>query len=129
MPNALVIDDSRAIRMILGRALEQFGYTVLPAGNGREAMDKVQQELPELAVVLVDWNMPEMNGLEFVQAFRRLPRYQYQQVPLMMVTAETDTGQMTKALSAGANEYVMKPFTDEVLAGKLRILGLLNDCN
>ena len=115
--------------MILGRALEQFGYTVLPAGNGREAMDKVQQELPELAVVLVDWNMPEMNGLEFVQAFRRLPRYQYQQVPLMMVTAETDTGQMTKALSAGANEYVMKPFTDEVLAGKLRILGLLNDCN
>lgn len=127
MPNALVIDDSRAIRMILGRALEQFGYTVLPAGNGREAMDKVQQELPELAVVLVDWNMPEMNGLEFVQAFRRLPRYQ--QVPLMMVTTETDSGQMIKALSAGANEYVMKPFTDDILAGKLRILGLLNDIN
>lgn len=113
--------------MILGRALEQFGYTVLPAGNGREAMDKVQQELPELAVVLVDWNMPEMNGLEFVQAFRRLPRYQ--QVPLMMVTTETDSGQMIKALSAGANEYVMKPFTDDILAGKLRILGLLNDIN
>ena len=127
MPNALVIDDSRAIRMILGRSLEQFGFTVFQAGNGREAMDKLKKDSPDLTVVLVDWNMPEMNGLEFVQAFRRMARYQ--RVPLVMVTTETETNQMIKALSAGANEYVMKPFTDEVLAGKLRILGLLKNAS
>ena len=81
MPNALVIDDSRAIRMILGRTLAQFGYSVFPAGNGREAMDQLKKDSPDLALVLVDWNMPEMNGLEFVQAFRRMAKYQ--RVPLV----------------------------------------------
>ena len=123
MPNVLVIDDSRAIRMILGRTLEQFGYTVLPAGNGREAMDKLKTDSPDLALVLVDWNMPEMNGLEFAQAFRLMAKYQ--RVPLVMVTSETETNQMIKALAAGANEYLMKPFTDAMLVGKLRILGLV----
>lgn len=77
----------------------------------------------DLSVILVDWNMPEMNGLDFVKAIRADPKYC--DVPLMMVTTETEIEQMYRALEAGANEYVMKPFTDEVIADKLRLLGVL----
>lgn len=119
----MVIDDSRAIRMILGRTLNRFGYEVCSAANGREALDMIGQQDLNLSVILVDWNMPEMNGLEFVQAIRTNPKYS--EVPLMMVTTETEIEQMYKALEAGANEYVMKPFTDDVIADKLRLLGVL----
>ena len=123
MSTALVIDDSRAIRMILGRTLNRFGYEVCAAANGREALDMIVSQSLDLSVILVDWNMPEMNGLEFVQALRADPRYNH--VPLMMVTTETEIEQMYRALEAGANEYVMKPFTEEVIADKLRLLGVL----
>lgn len=123
MGTALVIDDSRAIRMILGRTLNRFGYEVCSAANGREALDMIGQEDLALSVILVDWNMPEMNGLEFVKSIRANPRYS--EVPLMMVTTETEIEQMYRALEAGANEYVMKPFTDEIIADKLRLLGVL----
>jgi len=123
MGTALVIDDSRAIRMILGRTLNRFGYEVCSAANGREALDMIGQQDLTLSVILVDWNMPEMNGLDFVKTIRADPRYR--EVPLMMVTTETEIEQMYRALEAGANEYVMKPFTDEVIADKLRLLGVL----
>lgn len=123
MGTALVIDDSRAIRMILGRTLNRFGYEVCSAANGREALDMIDQQDLALSVILVDWNMPEMNGLDFVKTIRADPRYR--EVPLMMVTTETEIEQMYRALEAGANEYVMKPFTDEVIADKLRLLGVL----
>jgi len=123
MGTALVIDDSRAIRMILGRTLNRFGYEVCSAANGREALDMIVAQRLDLSVILVDWNMPEMNGLEFVQNIRADPKYN--QVPLMMVTTETEIEQMYRALDAGANEYVMKPFTDDVIADKLRLMGVL----
>jgi two-component system chemotaxis response regulator CheY len=123
MGTALVIDDSRAIRMILGRTLNRFGYEVCSAANGREALDMMGEQNLELSVILVDWNMPEMNGLDFVKTVRSNPKYS--EVPLMMVTTETEIEQMDRALEAGANEYVMKPFTDEVIADKLRLLGVL----
>jgi two-component system chemotaxis response regulator CheY len=123
MSTALVIDDSRAIRMILGRTLNRFGYEVCAAANGREALDMIVSQCLDLSVILVDWNMPEMNGLEFVQALRADPRYNH--VPLMMVTTETEIEQIYRAPEAGANEYVMKPFTEEVIADKLRLLGVL----
>lgn len=123
MGPALVIDDSRAIRMILGRTLTRFGYEVVSAANGREALDLIHDNGLDPAVVLVDWNMPEMNGLDFVKKLRAEPRYK--SVPLMMVTTETEIEQMYRALEAGADEYVMKPFTDDVIADKLRILGVL----
>ncbi len=123
MGTALIIDDSRAIRMILGRTLNRFGYEVCSAANGREALDMIGEQALDLSVILVDWNMPEMNGLEFVKSIRSNPKYS--QVPLMMVTTETEIEQMYRALEAGANEYVMKPFTDEVIADKLRLLGVL----
>lgn len=123
MSTALVIDDSRAIRMILGRTLNRFGYEVCSASNGREALDLIGAQDMKPSVILVDWNMPEMNGLDFVKTLRSNPRFN--DVPLMMVTTETEIEQMYRALEAGANEYVMKPFTDEVIADKLRVLGVL----
>lgn len=123
MPKAMVIDDSKAIRMILSRNLMNLGYEVCSAANGREALDMLEAESPELALLLVDWNMPELNGLEFVKAVRQIPRYA--SAPLMMVTTETEVEQMVKALEAGANEYVMKPFTEEIIASKLSLMGVL----
>jgi two-component system chemotaxis response regulator CheY len=123
MGKALVIDDSRTIRLILSNTLAELGYQVSQASNGKEALSAVEQEDDGFALFLVDWNMPEMNGLEFVKCLRANPRYST--VPLMMVTTETELSQMTTALEAGANEYVMKPFTKEIITDKLRLLGLL----
>lgn len=109
--------------MILGRTLTNFGWDVSTAGNGREALTLLDSQDKDVALVLVDWNMPEMNGLEFVKAFRAKP--EFGSVPLMMVTTETEVEQMVKALDAGANEYVMKPFTDDVIVDKLRLLGVM----
>jgi two-component system, chemotaxis family, chemotaxis protein CheY len=123
MPKAMIIDDSRAIRMILSKTLSEAGYEVCQATNGEEALSIFEQENGAISLALVDWNMPRMNGLEFVRRMRADPRYS--SVLLMMVTTETEMEQMVLALEAGANEYVMKPFTKEIIANKLRLLGLL----
>lgn len=119
--NAMVIDDSRAIRMVLSRILKSIGYEVSEAENGKVALEKLEKDGP-VELALVDWNMPEMTGLEFVKAARAIP--QYADMTLVMVTTETEMSQMVKALDAGANEYVMKPFTKEVLVEKLAVLGI-----
>ena len=121
---AMVVDDSRALRRILGDMLRQFGFEVFDAGNGREALARLQTTGP-VDLVLVDWNMPEMNGLEFVRAVRADATYE--QMPLIMVTTETEIEQMQSALESGANEYVMKPFTSDVILDKLRLLDILQD--
>ena len=118
---ALVIDDSRAIRLILSRTLQELGFETLEAGNGREALEVLEREGP-VHLALVDWNMPVMDGLEFVQAARARPAWSSMRV--MMVTTETEIERVVKALEAGADEYVMKPFTRDVIAEKLAILGL-----
>ncbi|MFZ0479231.1 MAG: response regulator [Terriglobales bacterium] len=123
MAKALVVDDSRAIRMILGRMLSGCGFEICQAGNGREGLEVLEKEFPNVSLVLADWNMPEMNGLEFVQKLRADARYASVQV--MMVTTETQIEQMSQALEAGANEYVMKPFTPDIIQDKLRLLGVL----
>ena len=119
---ALVIDDSRAMRRIVGGILEGLGYEVTQAGHGREALDAMTAGfVPELACV--DWNMPVMDGLQFVSAVRSNPAWRA--VTLMMVTSESEHGQIVRALAAGAHEYVIKPFTADALADKLALLGLL----
>ena len=118
---ALVIDDSKAMRIILKQILQAVGGTVEEAGNGQEGLDKLKSMGPT-DVVLVDWNMPVMNGLEFVRAIRSDPTHR--KTPVMMVTTETEASQMGKALAAGANEYVMKPFTKDVIQEKLKLLGI-----
>ena len=123
MSKAMVVDDSKAIRMILSKTLKDVGYQVCEACNGREALSVLEREKADISLVLVDWNMPQMNGLEFVRQLRADPRYA--SVVLVMVTTETEVEQMAKALEAGANEYVMKPFTKEIIEDKLRMLGVL----
>jgi len=118
----MVIDDSRAIRMILSRMLEELGCEVETAVNGKDALDKAVLG-DDWSVFLVDWNMPEMTGIEFVKAIREDSRFK--QVPLMMITTETEMSQVVGALEAGANEYVMKPFTKEIVQDKLRMLGVI----
>ena len=127
MAKAMVIDDSRAIRMILSRTLRELGYEVCEASNGKEALTLLRDQNGEVSLILVDWNMPEMNGLEFVKSVRADP--EKAAMTLMMVTTETEVEQMGRALEAGANEYVMKPFTPEIITDKLRILGALLETN
>jgi two-component system chemotaxis response regulator CheY len=117
---ALVVDDSRAMRGILAKILGRLGFEVLQAGDGREAMTVLDEQFPTIELVLSDWNMPEMNGLEFVKAVRADARFAG--VPVIMVTTETHIDQMLTALTAGANEYLMKPFTAEMVEDKLRLL-------
>ena len=118
----LIVDDSRAMRGILRRMLSSLGFIVAEASNGREAFDRLLAgETADL--VLVDWNMPELNGYDFIVAVRSDPMFN--RLRLMMVTTETEMPQVTRALAAGADEYVMKPFTPDVISGKLALLGLV----
>src|SRR5437016_13451842 len=118
---ALVVDDSRVMRSLLGGILRKAGFEVAEAGNGREGLDRLRQlGTPDL--VLADWNMPEMDGLAFVRAVRADPATAG--VRVLMVTTETEIAQLSQALAAGADEYVMKPFDREALLAKLRLLGL-----
>ncbi|MEO1233123.1 MAG: response regulator [Myxococcota bacterium] len=118
---ALVIDDSSAMRRLLGGMLADLGFEVTESEHGADALERLEaQGAPDL--VLVDWNMPVMNGLDFVKAVRAQPKYDGMR--LMMVTTETGAEEMTMALEAGADEYVMKPFTRDAITEKIRMLGL-----
>lgn len=118
--HALIIDDSKAIRLILRRMLSDLGMATTEAGDGSEALDTIDAGLrPDL--ILVDWNMPVLSGLEFIEQVRQPPRASTAKI--VMVTTETEVPQVVRALSAGADEYVMKPFTADAILEKLRILG------
>jgi two-component system chemotaxis response regulator CheY len=119
---ALVIDDSRAVRIIIGNILREIGMEVFEAGNGLEALEQLKCR-PEIELMLVDWNMPEMNGYELLRAVRA--QRAYDRVRILMVTSEAQSEQVIKALSAGANEYLMKPFNRDVLVAKLSLLDVL----
>jgi two-component system, chemotaxis family, chemotaxis protein CheY len=119
---ALVIDDSRAMRRIVTGILVGLGFEVRDAGHGREGLDVLDEGwLPDL--VCVDWNMPVMDGLQFVSAVRANPAWR--SVTVMMVTSESEQSQIVRALAAGAHEYVIKPFTADAIRDKLALLGLL----
>jgi two-component system chemotaxis response regulator CheY len=119
---ALVIDDSRAMRRIVTGTLEGLGSETVQAGHGQEALAVLASgDVPDLATV--DWNMPVMDGLSFVSAVRANPAWR--SVTLMMVTSESEHGQIVRALAAGAHEYLIKPFTADAVRDKLALLGLL----
>ena len=120
---ALVIDDSRTVRLVIAKLLAELGFEVVEAANGRQGLAQLHQSPAD--VVLVDWNMPEMNGLEFIQAVRA--DRAYDSVRLVMVTTETEQQQVIRALQAGASEYIMKPFTREILVAKLTLLDLIGE--
>lgn len=122
MTKALVADDSRAVRMILVRTLKQLGYEVQEAANGREALEAVEAENSGVKLVLADWNMPEISGLDLLKRLRRNPALS--SLAVVMVTTETEIEQIAEAMEAGANEYVMKPFTQDILVEKLQLAGI-----
>ncbi len=118
--NALVIDDSRAMRRIIGRMLTELGFQITEAEHGADALERLES-LGTVELCLVDWNMPVMNGFEFLKAVRADDRHRDSRI--VMVTTETGIDEMTMALEAGADEYVMKPFTKEAMLEKLHLLG------
>lgn len=119
---ALVVDDSSATRFILAKMLSELGYEVSQAEHGQDALDQLGSGSDSFQLALVDWNMPVMNGYELVQNVRS--EDSFSDLVIMMVTTETEMTQVVKAIEAGANEYIMKPFTKDMILDKMRILGL-----
>jgi two-component system chemotaxis response regulator CheY len=122
MSKALVVDDSKTIRIIIRRILIDLGFEVLEATNGVHALEVIEPEKGTVKLVLADWNMPEMNGLDLLKRLRQDP--ELSSLKVIMVTTETEMSQMASALDAGANEYVMKPFTKDILKEKLELIGV-----
>lgn len=107
---------------MIGRIMRELEFEVFEAGNGREAVDRLREH-GRVDLALVDWNMPEMNGYEFLCLVRADSAYA--DMRIMMVTSESEMPQLVRALQAGANEYIMKPFTADAMRDKLAILGFL----
>ncbi len=122
MPKALVVDDSKAIRTILAKTLKELGFEVCEAANGREALEVIEAEKATVQLVLLDWNMPEMNGLDLLKKLRQAP--EFASLVIVMVTTEAELKHIAEALDAGANEYVMKPFTKDIIVGKIQLTGI-----
>jgi len=118
---ALVVDDSACMRAFLKKILKQLGIEVAEAANGVEALSALRAGLL-VDLALLDWNMPEMDGYELLSHIRSDAHFDSMQV--VMVTTETETAQVAKALARGADEYIMKPFTRDVIVDKLQILGM-----
>ena len=121
MKTCLVVDDSRIIRKVARRILESLGFQVQEAGDGGEALAQCRAAMPE--AVLLDWNMPVMNGLEFLRALRQEPGGDAPVV--VFCTTETELSRIVEAMDAGANEYIMKPFDGDILEAKFSEVGLV----
>ena len=115
----LVVDDSKTMRMIIGRTLKELGHEIREAGNGREAITVLKAETG-WGLVMADWNMPEMNGLEMVIAVKA--EEVFKPLPIMMVTTETELSNIQKAMDAGAAGFIMKPFKKEAIQEKIASL-------
>ncbi|MEO1968642.1 MAG: response regulator [Sphingomonadaceae bacterium] len=120
MKTCLVVDDSRVIRKVSRHILETLGFTVREAENGQQGLDRCAEEMPE--VVLLDWNMPVMTGIEFITQLRQ--RDGGQKPKVVFCTTENDVAHIREAIDAGADEYVMKPFDHETLQIKLQLVGM-----
>lgn len=119
---ALVIDDDPAILLIIASILKGLGYEVTTASDGREGLERLTESgSPD--VVLVDWNMPCMNGLEFVKSVRS--NSDYHDLPIIMVTTELEMSQLALTFDAGVSEYIMKPFAPIMIQEKLQMVGLV----
>jgi len=118
---AIVVDDSRSMRAIISKQLRDLGFEVQEAQSGQEALARLHEN-KKTDLVLLDWNMPDMDGFEVLSLIRSEPAHK--EVRVMMVTTESEMSQVAVALEAGANEYLMKPFDREALVEKLILLGM-----
>jgi two-component system, chemotaxis family, chemotaxis protein CheY len=122
MKSCLIVDDSRVIRKVARQIFEALQFACEEAENGQLAVDACQKKLPDF--VLLDWNMPVMDGLQFLQNLRKMPGGDKPVV--VFCTTENDLAHIQEAMSSGANEYIMKPFDADIIRGKLTHLGLLD---
>ena len=121
MKRCLIIDDSSVIRKVARRIIEGFGFSITEAADGRQALDACVTEMPD--AILLDWNMPVMNGIEFLQALRSLP--EGGQPKVVFCTSENGLPHIEQALEAGADEYIMKPFDKDIVETKFTLVGVL----
>ena len=121
MKTCLIVDDSRVIRKVSRHILETLGFAVEEAENGKLALDACDAAMPD--VVLLDWNMPVMTGIEFLVHLRQRPGGDRPKV--VFCTTENDVAHIARALHAGANEYIMKPFDKDIVTAKFQEVGLL----
>lgn len=121
MKTCLVVDDSSVIRKVARRILEGMAFEITEAEDGQVALDVCQRELPD--AILLDWNMPRMDGYEFLRSLRRLPGGDRPKV--VFCTTENEVAQIARALHAGADEYIMKPFDKDIVAAKFQEVGLV----
>jgi two-component system chemotaxis response regulator CheY len=119
--SCLVVDDSRVVRKVARRIMEAQGFAVAEAEDGSIALDACRRAIPDC--VLLDWNMPVMNGIEFLRALRG--EFGPDRPPVLFCTTETDMAFIEQAIRDGAQEFIMKPFDEEILVGKLMQVGLL----
>ena len=119
MKTCLIVDDSRVIRRVSRHILETLGFTVDEAENGQTGLEVCDKGMPD--VILLDWNMPVMTGIEFIIQLRKRPGGDKPKV--VFCTTENDVAHIREAISAGADEYVMKPFDHETLQIKLQLVG------
>ncbi len=115
---ALVVDDSRMMRMTVRKLLETIGLEIVEAGDGKEALEQMAQH--DIKLVMLDWNMPVMNGIECLKGIRAEEKYA--SVVVIMLTTENQMDAIREALTVGANEYIMKPFTDDMLIEKVKMV-------
>ena len=121
MQSCLVVDDSSVIRKVARRILEDLAFKIDEAEDGKQAVDMCTKQMPD--AILLDWNMPVMDGLEFLTALRAMPGGDRPKV--VFCTTENDVAHIAKAMRAGANEYIMKPFDREIMEAKFQEVGLL----
>jgi two-component system chemotaxis response regulator CheY len=121
MKICMVVDDSSVIRKVARRILEGLDFQIVEAEDGEQALVRCREQLPD--AVLLDWNMPKMDGFEFLKALRRMPGGDSPKV--VFCTTENDVAHIARALHAGANEYIMKPFDKEIVEAKFQEVGLL----
>lgn len=121
MKSCLIVDDSKVIRMVAKKILQELSFETQEAEDGKIALDICIKKLPD--AILLDWNMPNMNGIDFLRELRKLPGGEAPVV--VFCTTENDIEHIQEAISAGANEYIMKPFDSEIMQAKFSQVGLL----
>lgn len=121
MKSCLVVDDSRVVRKVARKILEELNFDCSEAEDGKQAIDACVRAMPD--AILLDWNMPVMSGIEFLKRLRKMADGQRPKV--VFCTTENDLVHIREALSAGANEYIMKPFDSDIIQTKFTQVGLL----
>ena len=121
MKSCLVVDDSSVIRKVARRILEDLDFDITEAEDGQQALDSCSDTMPD--AILLDWNMPVMDGLDFLVALREMEKGSHPKV--VFCTTENDVAHIAKAIRAGANEYIMKPFDREIVEAKFHEVGLI----